>query len=354
MPGNSRLLAHWQRAAVNILHDDFLELESEVGAVVDDQGHPLSHHNSTTRFGLDRPNGVARDPSRGGSWSPTFATQVHVVPTWDAVEDPWSAEATSWELLPERPWEFFEDPTWDHMVEAPHQVATFRRGDRKVIVAAADLTFEGRFSLPTQKVATLVASSGPGVFHTAVDSTSQFVFRMRDTVPDGEWLVGVEVLAERDRVAARARTAAGPPRGPSQRVSLSDLMFFDPGTDSLAPQRLDEAAELMMGRQWTTSSAHIGVFWEIYGARLDEITSLEIIASRDRGLFGRLGRFLGLSGDDLVVGWNEGADPGPDGEVGRSVVLDMGRFDPGRYVIQIQIGVAGQEPLVGERVIEIR
>jgi len=354
VPGNARKLEHWNRTALNILHDDFLELESRPGAVVDDEGHPLSHHASSTRFGLDGPDGRAADPARGARWVPSLATQFHFVPGYDAVRDPLDTDADDWALAPDRPWEFFRHPEWRKVVEIPSQIATFWRPEGMVVVASTDLALHAISDGAARSRGALVLSSGPGDFVTHSDTVSRSRYAFRDTVVEGTYLAGVEVLAEGDQIAGRTRYAIGLPEGPEQPLRISDLLLYEATSDTAGASDLEEASRVMLGREWVTPDTRLGVYWEVYGALENETVEIELTASPIRGFFGRLGAIFGGGTGALVVGWREGAILSSQGEMARSVHLDLSRLEPGRYRVQLRVTVPGQLPVVSQRELEIR
>ena len=85
-----------------------------------------------------------------------------------------------------------------------------------------------------------------------------------------------------------------------------------------------------------------------------ELLDFDLSLTRDGGgFFNTIGRWLGGGENGAVrVGWSE---PGPaePGAWFRAVNLDLPDLDLGEYLLRLEVGIQGGEPLVGTRTLEI-
>jgi hypothetical protein len=235
-----------------------------------------------------------------------------------------------------------------------HQVAVFRRGDSALIVATYELPAD---SLPAD--AEVVAALA--LF--AADATEPSVTRFRDgglrgtlvaTAPPQPAVVSVEVLAEAEKRAARARFGLPlQPRG-AEALAVSDLLLLrapEPLPDSLAP-----AVENARGSVRVRAGERVGIYWEIYGLRADRPESLSMslrLLEEQGGWLRRLGRRIGLLSDDVPIRlrWQEQAEPDP--VVGRSVSIEIPPLAPGSYTLELAIRRNGREELTSRRLLQV-
>ena len=97
------------------------------------------------------------------------------------------------------------------------------------------------------------------------------------------------------------------------------------------------------------------VAWELYGLQVGESASVRIGLDRGRtGLLGRLGEFLRFVGpDEPVVMIYEEAGPDVLGTVFRAIELNLPDLEPGEYTLTVEIELAGREPMIVGRSIDI-
>ena len=95
----------------------------------------------------------------------------------------------------------------------------------------------------------------------------------------------------------------------------------------------------MRGSARWEAGDEVGLFWEYYGLTPgpEALVAVRMIAMAE-------GEATGQGGEPLVS-WTDVADR-TQPILPRSVVLDLGLLDPGRYVLEFTVSVAGQRPLV--------
>src|SRR5581483_6512728 len=152
-------------------------------------------------------------------------------------------------------------PAYARTIHAlPHQIARFRRGDSTLVVAAwdarQDTTLLGR-----PLAAALVLASTDSVVAIARDSSAGTEGRITALAPIDSGLVSLELLAAKDRRAARTR--AGFRRATPGRVSLSDLLLYDAGAGASAS--FAAARDNALTSDDLPMPHATGVYWETYG-----------------------------------------------------------------------------------------
>lgn len=244
-----------------------------------------------------------------------------------------------------------------------HQSGIFRRGDSALVVVAYDVTttpaLAGAAARPGELAAALVLTKGeeadasivrlatPGVRGTITASTSW-----------GPMLMSAEVSARKQRTLARARYGMRATENPGSRVSISDLLLFDP-YDGM-PRTLDDILPHVSPSQVVREGSKVGIYWETYNTNPsgEGIQVSITVAPEDKDEGGWLRR--GLTSLRLVreaqpvtVGLSDVSARGR-GYTPRAVVVDLATLKPGRYLMQLEITAEGTVPVRGERVLTVR
>jgi hypothetical protein len=174
------------------------------------------------------------------------------------------------------------------------------------------------------------------------------------SAPSHPAVASIEVLAEAERRAARARF--GLPLRPTEpgALAVSDLLLLrepEPLPDSLAP-----AVENARASVRVRPGERVGVYWELYGLSADRPESLSMslrLLEERGGWLRRLGRRVGLLSDEVPIRlrWQEQAEPDPI--VGRSVSIEIPPLSPGTYTLELVVARGGREELTSRRVLEV-
>ncbi len=249
-----------------------------------------------------------------------------------------------------------------HLLPLMHQSAIFRRGDSAMVVMAYDASENSALAAAAQEgslTAALVLTKGeasdativrlptPGVRGTIVAHTSW-----------GPMLMSAEVAARQAQTLARARYGMRASDFPGSRVSISDLLLFDP-YDGM-PRTLDDVIPHASASQVVREGSKIGIYWETYNTNPggEGIQVAITVAPEEQGSGGWLQR--GLTALKLVreaqpvsVGLSDVSARGL-GYTPRAVVVDLATLKPGRYLMELEITAEGTIPVRGERVLTVR
>jgi hypothetical protein len=308
-------------------------------------------------------------------WGP----QYHLIPTWDAIMNPFSATDAAWDIAPPREraglWggkQVHWDQSWwapefirrdaGPLVPLLYQIAFFRRQNTAILAAGLNWDTVAYTYRPPNRViaAALIGNTPTGQLYGVRDTMTVARPRaMAAAVPSGPGLLGLEMVP-RDASGAAGRTRLGitvPPglsalsRG---TLALSDPVLLRPPPGGNVPTSADEMLPLMLGSTRLTSPTRVGVFWELYGLnRGDTIdVAVKLIRRDDGNVAQRVMTLMGVrpAGDDsLVVTWKE---PRP-GDVltpvangvsiaPRGVTLNLAAMAEGRYTLEVivQRGIA--------------
>jgi tetratricopeptide (TPR) repeat protein len=215
---------------------------------------------------------------------------------------------------------------------AEHQVALFRRGDSAVAVAAFDLRRDTLFGDAPVRAALALGRDPAGelVVGAAEHPGSRGVVIAASPWRPGVLSVEVERIDAGHFAVARALV---PPA--DSGMALSDLLVFEPGPSS--PGSLAEAALTARSDLRLPSRRPVGLYWEVYGASGDTIRVSIAVVPGKRGFLGRLGRTLGMVGDQppITLEW-AGPHGGGADFLCRAIELDLSRLAKGRYDLVVQ------------------
>lgn len=219
------------------------------------------------------------------------------------------------------------------MHDLPGQIATFRRGDSALVVAAwdarRDTTLLGR-----RLQAALVVASPAGELVISRDSAARTVGRLWATARLDSGLVSLELLAPSERRAARLRL--GLPARDTARIALSDLLLFAAsGTPS---SRLEVVRDSALATNVISGARGVGVYWETYGL-LPSAEPLHFTLNVEQfgaSWFRRTAERLHLADptSGLRLQWDEVPER-VDGRAARAVRLDLSRLRAGRYRVSL-------------------
>jgi hypothetical protein len=235
--------------------------------------------------------------------------------------------------------------------ELPHQVATFRRGDSTIVVAAWDARRDTTLLGRSLDAALMVMGDGAQLAIASRRSVAT-VGRLSATALLDSGLASLELLAMEDRRAARARV--GIPSRQTSRVGLSDLLLYSPAGAPSAD--LVAVREDMLPTDAVIGARALGVYWETYGLRAagEPVHFTLSVRQVDVGWRQRAAERLHLTdpATGLSIQWEE-VPQQMNGVAGRSVSLDLSRLRPGKYRVELAVGISGEPPVVSVRQIQV-
>jgi len=238
------------------------------------------------------------------------------------------------------------------MHDLPSQIATFRRGDSTLVVAAwdarRDTTLLGR---PLDAALVLGAEGEQRAIMRRADAGVRGTLSAIGVMDSG--LVSLELLAAKDRRAARTRVGVEARSG--SRISLSDLLLYASSTAS--PNTLDAVADSALASDVVPGNRVLGVFWETYGLRPtgEPVRFTLTVEQIGVGWLRRTAERLRLTDptSGLRIQWEE-VPQRVNGVAGRGVRVDLSRLRSGKYRMQLVASVSGEASQIAERTVEVR
>ncbi len=276
----------------------------------------------------------------------------YYLPNLHAVDHMGATSADDWQLERSRAPSGYAPAFARSMHDLPSQIASFRRGDSTLIIAAwdarKDTTLIGRNVNAALVLVGLDSSAG-----IARAQKAPVVGHLAATGVLDSGLVSLELLAPAERRAARVRI--GVPGRVKGTQALSDILLFAP-TDTIASD-VNAAMGTMLASNVVTGARNVGAFWEAYGLPAER-TPVHYSLSVDQIEVGWMQRakerlHLDDPSTGLRIQWDEAPMP-VDGVAPRGVRLDLSRLRSGKYHVEISVSVNGAAPVVTSRDIEVR
>jgi hypothetical protein len=340
-PGNDILTEHYTRHTMALLLED-AETPDGVpwGA---DRRELLVRFGWPTRWSrsFDRLGSLGPPPVQGHEPSPSF--WLFPVP---AVAEPWDdVTELHWDPARERPPARYAPPYTAGFAPIERvQFARFRRSDTTLTVAVFDLTSDSVFAgRPLD--ARLAVARDP--------ATPVAVERVSPVRPLGvlsvwsPWrpaVLSLEAVGVDTPWVARRRAMAPPAPGGSPPV-VSDILLFAPA--EVLPESLEGALPAALAAPVVQVGQRVGLYWEMYD-ELGSTAPVEIAVTAMKARWRSdapypVGRpWCPFAGEPAVrLRWREEPGARPRGSA-RAVTLDLRSLSRGRYVVAIQVRVAGQ------------
>ncbi len=248
-----------------------------------------------------------------------------------------------------------------HLRALHHQAAIFRRGDTALVVMAWDVSRDsilapraGSNKLAAALVLTRGEEGDAGITRLA---SAPARGTLTATAPWGPTLMSAEVVASDASTLARARYGMRASEFPTSRVSISDLLLFEPYEGM--PRRLDDVLPHVAPSQVVAEGSKVGIYWETYNTDpTGEGIQVNItVTPEDKGggwlRRGLTALKLARESQPVSVGMTDMSARGR-GYTPRAVVVDLATLKPGRYLMQLDVTATGTAPVRAERVITVR
>ena len=243
------------------------------------------------------------------------------------------------------------------LLRLEHQSALFRRGDSSLVVLAYDLRSDSALAKADDVRAALVLTRGDERDATIVRAPNKSRGVITAHSVWAPLLMSAEVTSPTVRRSARARYGIRPPYAVGVRVSLSDLLLFDPY--GALPTSLEEAIPHAMPTLRVRADRKVGFYWEAYGTNptgeamsISVTVAPEVVDEPTRAQ--RLKRALRVWKEAKPVSVQvqdvsaRGKTTSP-----RAVEVDLSTLPPGAYLVELEIEVAKQYRVRAERRIVI-
>jgi hypothetical protein len=239
------------------------------------------------------------------------------------------------------------------LLRLEHQSALFRRGDSSLVVLAYDLRSDSALAQASDVRAALVLTRGDERDATIVRAPNKSRGVITAHSVWAPLLMSAEVTSPTVGRSARARYGIRPPYAVGARVSLSDLLLFEPYGQ--LPASLDEVTPHAMPTLRVHADKKVGFYWEAYGTNpAGEVMNISVVVApevtdeptRAR----RLKRALGMWKEAKPVSVQV-QDVSARGQTtsARSVEVDLSTLTPGAYLVELEVEVAKQYRVRAER-----
>ncbi|MBA3852888.1 MAG: hypothetical protein C0503_00645 [Gemmatimonas sp.] len=274
------------------------------------------------------------------------------IPPNYVLNSPLSSDSTDWAVQLPPVVARYQPPYAKRLFMLEHQQALFRRGDTALVVLAYDLrrvAARGASTIEAALVATPATLSNAGIaIRTDAPARGTLIAR----APWGPLLMSAEVAAPDSSVLARARYGIRPPLATGARVSLSDLLFYEPYGEF--PTTVEQAVPHAIPTQRILRGQKLGVFWETYGTDpAGEVMTISLTVvpeTEEAGAMRRAARALRLSRESapVSIGAQDVSARGSS-RTARALELDIATLRPGDYLVQLEVSVAGQYTIRADR-----
>lgn len=340
VPGNDRLTEHYARRALDrILERSELPWgvywSTDVREVLIRYGWPTGWERVAFRRG--RP---ALDQGIISHHPPQSA---HFLPPANVLDDPVGSKQSDWPIDPLLPRSRYA-PRYASKFDSPlHQIASFRRGDSAIVVAAYEWNpSEEDAAGPIDAALVLAANEqAKPVISTQLDGgagSARGVLRARiRAVP---MLLSLETLARNLNRAGRTRYGIQPPHLPARGLGVSDVLLIEADPNPL-PQSLDQAIPLARSSTQIRRGDDLEIFWETYGTEIDtDSLSVSItIMKEGRSFLRTIAESIGLSGKrgpDVVMTWQQLKDQSTF-ILPHALSIELPEVSTGTYTLRLDI-----------------
>lgn len=304
--------------------------------------------------------------------------RVHTAAAWWAVQAPFSAHDSAWQLTDPSEWAKSAQQWWpgEHFGRArtlspieEGQLAVFRRQSDVFVAMAHHIDSATRSRLAREDTAILLASPAPGQFIQLETRPLPVVgpLVMRGRMSAQPAILAVEVRGSATAIDARVRRGLVPPLPldsmRSGEHAVSAPVFLRPVAVDVALARGDSIVDLMHGstRLRHGADARVGLYWESYGFLPTDSVNVSIrIEGKDKRRLAQRIRealpFVDRKRSELTIAWRE---PNPtlahrtlEGRVaviGRAVLLDLTPLATGSYELVVRMQRPGDQAAESRR-----
>jgi tetratricopeptide (TPR) repeat protein len=294
-------------------------------------------------FGGGRPSVVGHEPTPAYPYLPNALVY----------DNPVNTDSLRWTTRPGVVHARYAPAYATPLLRLEHQSALFRRGDSSLVVLAYDLRSDSALAQASDVRAALVLTRGDERDATVVRAPNKSRGVITAHSVWAPLLMSAEVTSPTVRRSARARYGIRPPYAVGARVSLSDLLLFEPYGQ--LPASLDEVIPHAMPTLRVRADKKVGFYWEAYGTNpAGEVMNISVVVApevtdeptRAR----RLKRALGMWKEAKPVSVQV-QDVSARGQTtsARSVEVDLSTLTPGAYLVELEVEVAKQYRVRAER-----
>lgn len=307
------------------------------------------------RFGWPRAWARGRGDPRSGEFNTVGhepSPAYRFIPPGYVLNNPTISDSTDWAVQLPPVLGRYAPPYAKSLKPLVHQKAMFRRGDSALVVMAYDARNMPELDSTAITAALVVApaegTKGFSVVHKKAPRNDVLMAKS----PWGPLIMSAEVWSPDRSAVRRARYGMAPPFAVGTRVTLSDLLFYQPYGEF--PSTVEEVAPHALSTEKVHAGEKLGVYWEAYGTDpVGEQMKVSLTVVRELGEKGFLGSLRGkteatpvsITVQDMSA---RGSTTSP-----RALHLDISTLAKGAYVVQLEVEVAGQYVVRADHRIEI-
>lgn len=274
------------------------------------------------------------------------------IPPFHVVTSPVTSDSTDWAVQLPPVVARYHPPYATRLLMLEHQQGLFRRGDTALVVVAYDVSRIERIGNSPIEAALIATPTGVPQQLENIQRGAPKRGTMMVRAPWGPLLMSAEIAVPAESVLVRARYGIRPPFATGTRVSLSDLLFYEPYGQF--PTSIEEALPHAIPTQRVRSGQKLGVFWEAYGTdpNGEQVTiSLTVVPeTEEAGAFSRAARALRLARGSAPVSLTvQDVSARGSSTSARALELDISTLRRGEYLVQLEITVAGQYSIRTDR-----
>lgn len=274
------------------------------------------------------------------------------IPPHYVLTSPTVSDSTDWAVQLPPVVARYHPPYAVHLEMLEHQQALFRRGDSALVVLAYDVSKIARLAGEPLQASLVLMPGRDLVAYENIREHAPPRGTLTVTAPWGALLMSAEVEAEGVSTLVRARYGVRPPYSIGTRVSLSDLLFYQPYGE--VPTSVQEVLPHALATQRLRARDPLGVYWEAYNTdpagETMTITLTVVQETEEASIFRRGARALRLSraSQPVSVSMEDLSARGTSTSV-RAVQVDISTLRPGEYLVQLEVSVAGQYTIRADR-----
>lgn len=353
VPGNDRRTSHYSRWVVSELRDRArnpfrIGWSEDLTQLTVRHGWEMGWERTPSRIITEPDNVTGHKHPEGRDY----------MPSRDVMESPLDAEAADFRADLRRPRSLYAPAYAPVLLPMASQIAVFPRGETMVIVAShvlpEDTTFHADHEHPRPWMEGGEGVDRIGLFALPIagDTVAEPIGvtqrgrhggALRLEVPISDYIVSAESWSPEGRRAGRRRVPAPRRHAPEDIATLSDVLLLEPGDDD--PEVLEAAMDRILPEVVLEPGQPFGIGWEVAGLGFrEEMLRFGLsIERQDRGFFGRVGGFLGLSDAPrpLALSWEE-AGPREPGHRFHYLDIDASIEEEGRYRLTLTLETDGR------------
>lgn len=274
------------------------------------------------------------------------------IPPFYVLTSPVTSDSTDWAVQLPPVVARYHPPYATRLLMLEHQQGLFRRGDTALVVVAYDVSRIAKLGDSPIEAALIATPTGAPQQLETIQRNAAKRGTLTVRAPWGPLLMSAEIAVPAESTLVRARYGIRPPLATGTRVSLSDLLFYEPYGQF--PTSIEEALPHAIPTQRVRSGQKLGVFWEAYGTSPsgEQITiSLTVVPeTEEAGFFSRAARALRLARASAPVSLTvEDVSARGSSTSARALELDISTLSRGEYLVQLEVTVAGQYSIRTDR-----